>query len=182
MSYSIIDDKLAVTYDHWVVAIVRQPDSNNPEHVSIIIEGADCNGQGLLIRYHLVDHDDGSGRAMVLGNARSKYDIKKDARRMLEVLTRAREFCGHAWSMSRDKVNTLINSIEADTTKHIRYEFFGAGSLFVRSKSSEGHNCFSWAREKLLELKDERVEKMLTKRWTDYVGVRPSFHLVPQSK
>lgn len=79
---------------------------------------------------------------------------------------------GFSWSIPRQKVLQLHKLIQAEVGQEIHYQVLGDRSLFV-SDSSKGHNCFTWAREKLLKLEHPQIVADIGTKPYDRIGTDP---------
>ena len=176
--YAIIGGKHVLSKEQWAVSIVRKNNSNN--HAFIIIEGIEHDDKQVCIKAELVqkskfnNSNAKDSKADVILKPLTDLDdaigrLKKESK-VLHAYT---------WTISKSKKELLIKAIEEETDlkgdKRIDYikpgknqvnTFFNK-SLDNESKASiknnsknqsaeaffgEGHNCMSWAIEKLAKI------------------------------
>jgi len=175
--YSTADSKIPITYDNWVVSLLRKPTGKNPDHAFLVIEGVNQMGKGLLVRYDLVDNEKEQGYALIVSKFLPEIEPNEMKFAFCKELMKQEEVYCKAWSISRQKSLLLFQDIEQDRTKKIKYFISGKNSIFVKSMSIDGHSCFTWAREKLYNLDDERIKKGIPEKWTEFIAAKTSFYI-----
>jgi hypothetical protein len=175
--YSVVDDSLPVTRDHWVVSIARKPDSGNPEHAMLTLEGVNANGQIILRRYDLfMDRDSKEEKALI--NIKQQVVAPRAARYIfLNRFIKGEALYAHTWTITRAQANALHAEIERDQANPPQYQVSGDRSLIAKSYKKEGHSCFSWARAKLLNLNDNRIRGDLYPKMTDFIAAQTSRYI-----
>jgi len=172
---SRLDATLRMTSNSWVVSLLRRKNSTNPRHTYILVEGIDRDGTGIVRRYDLVAYENRGGLASIVIE-RHNVPLLDHMGKSVALIVRLDEnqdkLYSKSWSITRALAETLDQNIQADTTKKIFYSKLGENAL---SGSVEGHNCFTWAREKLNGLQDSNIT--LPEKWPDYIVAHPSLYL-----
>jgi len=173
--YSVFDDNIPVDQDNFAVAILRKPDGKNPEHAFIMVEGRDKDGSGFLWRYDLfIDSGNKENRALI-NRIEKKFQLDQAQSVFKKEILKDEEVYGLAWSITYEQAVELNEDILNDQKNPPIYQVSGDKSLIAKSSSNEGHSCFSWAREKLHNLKDERIK--LPPKYSDFIASKTSFHI-----
>jgi hypothetical protein len=81
-----------------------------------------------------------------------------------------------AWGVTQDQRDRLIQDIEEDKKDPPLYGVSGDLAKF-NSDSRRKHNCFTWAREKLVNLQEDEISNKLEPMFTDWVAAKTSFYL-----
>lgn len=162
---SIVDPSFLVSYDYCAISLLGKKTIHggiHNHHVFILVEGMDIYGRDDISRYELfqnhMDSIDSKGfsKAFIrhrmikppipltrIESAYYKYELKLNDENLY----------GFTWIVPRTKALELHQAIQADMNRSIPYKFLGKESfLSFLGGSTSGHNCFSWAREKLLQL------------------------------
>lgn len=180
---SKVGGELAVTSKTWVVSIIRLPESNQPEHVFLLVEGISESGTLIVRKYHLVaDNDkDRKGYAKIL--TKSSDEQACDVQLIAEVSKKVKARF-QSWHISPIQAAMLDSDVLNDqriadsSPPPMKYSVFGNQSALASSSSHEGHNCFTWAREKLLNLKDTSItDSSIDMKITDWLAAKPSLYL-----
>jgi|GEM_PF-2580360 len=173
--YSSAESKLPVTYEHWAISVMRKPYGKNPDHAFLVIEGINQFGRGLLLRFDLVDNEEKPGYALIVDKTFQNIDPKEMKTVFCKDLMKQEKVYCKSWSITHTQALSLIQDIQQDKIKMIKYYVSGDKSIFVKSTSNDGHSCFTWAREKLHNLNDERIQ--LPEKWTDFIAAKTSFYI-----
>jgi len=176
-TYSTAEPKIPVTYDNWVVSILRKPTGKNPDHAFLVIEGINQLGKGLLIKYELVDNNKKPGYCLIVSKYLHDISPKEMKMAFCRDLMKQEEVLCKAWSISRQKALLLIDDAERDKTQDMKYFVSGKNSIFVKSMSTEGHSCFTWAREKLYNLDDDRIKRDIPEKFSEFIAAKTSFYI-----
>lgn len=56
---------------------------------------------------------------------------------------------GASWIITPEEADSLHAQVEKDQVNPPGYQISGESSLFAKSSSQSGHNCFTWARAKI---------------------------------
>lgn len=185
--YSEVDNRVSITCDQWVVSIARLPETKNPQHAFLILEGIedakaktwfidfvrDSKGEKLyglqgLGKVRIDPHEGELEESLVF-----KCELKAMSVRSSSKLIYS------SWSIDVEKANTLLTKVRRDFEKNgapkdqrIKFHLMGKENITVRWSSSEdGHSCFTWARDKLVNSGDNRIvesfnlEKDLIDSW-----------------
>ena len=94
---------------------------------------------------------------------------------LLENILNGEEVYSISWSITKQQATALHNDILKDKENPPTYQISGDTSLVAKSLSWEGHSCFSWACEKLHNLKDERI--IIPKKYTDFIAAKTSLYI-----
>lgn len=164
-----------------VVAIMRTINSTNPEHAFLIILSLDD-----VMRVELVINNDDSGFARIKSNGETinnpnEQNIKKVSRDLVNSLfTKNWEYL--AWNINKSEFSTLIAAIERDKKFPPRYNMRGDRTLKLTNSQSleNAHNCFTWARKKLLDLNKQEISRELHPEKIDWIAAVPSYYLTTQ--
>lgn len=172
---SRIDTTQRVTPTNWAVSLLRRKNAANPRHTFILVEGIEQDGTGILRRYDLVINEKHHNLADILIKRYDNIELNQ-MDEFTEALVRLDnnddKLYFISWSITCGLAITLDQNIQADTTKKISYHQLGKDAF---SGSAEGHNCFTWAREKLNSLQDRDI--CVSEKWSDYIVAHPSLYL-----
>ncbi len=178
--YSTVDPRIPITYYHWVVSIMRKPYGDNPEHAFLVLEGINKAGKGVLKRYDLVENRTNPEYADILDRSLDDVDPEQMGLVFRRDLMKQATFYHQSWSISYEKVQILIEDVDGDKRKRIEYCMSGSESLYAKSSYNNPHSCFTWAREKLHNLEEERIR--LPEHWTDFLAAKTSFYISDTGK
>lgn len=177
--FSVFDHSIMVDAENWVVAILRKPEAENPEHAFLMVEGRNEQNKAVLRRYDLFIDQKKPGHE---GLVYIKPDIivqPTETKEAVKQILNEDMVHGICWSITRQQAESLHQDILEDSKKPIQYQLSGDRSLLAKSNSMEGHSCFTWAREKLHNLKDERIH--LDEKYSDFIAAIPSRYLKGES-
>ncbi len=176
MPYSTLDPNIPVDQLNFVVSILRKPNSENPEHAFLMVEAISSFDKLVFRRYDLfIDKDSADRRALIYMKPEVVVDVKDAKTALLEDILRGEEVYSISWSITKQQATALHNDILKDKANPPKYQVSGDASLVAKSSSVEGHSCFTWAREKLHNLEDERIR--LPEKYTDFIGAKTSLYI-----
>lgn len=174
VQYSVIDNNIPVSNAQWVVGIARKPRGKNPEHALLLVEGRNSFGQAILRRYDLFDSDSKPGIATI---STKNLNVDSDnAASILDTLLAGDDIYVQSWGITDTQADNLHLDVLQDSKRTFNYQVSGDKSIFAKSTSHEGHSCFSWAREKLLNLNDPRMVSIQADMG-DFVVAQTSRHI-----
>ena len=188
---SIVDDSYFVNDGSWVVSLVCK---KGAEHGFLLIQGSE-GGLSQFWRSDLFLDDDqplrnvgdtSGGKFAASFFKPEKADAIRgmpwDGKALIKLLEKDQAYfealCAEdrglqqqTWRITADQGRRLMQAIDADTQKNIRYILAGNGSSWssVISQCGNYHNCMSWAQKKLVE-----INIATGKTWHDWVVVQPS--------
>jgi hypothetical protein len=183
---SLLTQGRLINYEQWVVHLVRKPESRDPYHVFILLEGINAYGKAFFLRYELVTTGVARGFARIcrkdnLAQTEHTSELDESAReRLLEAFIGQSQKVALSWVLERKQGLQLINTIEGDMGKDIAYSSRGGSALRLRfhAEAEVRHNCFTWAREKLQQLSHERIRRDLANKPFDSVIANPAWYVV----
>lgn len=172
---SRIDNNLRVTYNSWVVSLLRRKNAANPRHAYLVVEGINQFNLGVLYRYDLFEDQQDKQKAFI--NIDSKMNIAlTDMDEAVELAVRLSpendKLYYLSWQVTRDQAEQLHHNILVDKQSDIEYVILGDKSI---SASRTGHSCFTWAREKLHQLNDSSIQ--VKENILDYIVANPQLYL-----
>jgi len=175
-SYSVIDNNIPVDQDNWVVSIMRKPEGENPEHAFLMVEGQNNFNKTILKRYDLfMDKDSSDKKALIYIRPETVVDTADAKTALLEDLLKGEEVYAVLWSITKAQAKSLHDDILKDKANPPKYQVSGDKSLVAKSSGNEGHSCFTWAREKLHNLNDDRIQ--LPEKYTDFIATQTSRYI-----
>lgn len=194
LAKSKVGGELAVTSQTWVVSLVRIPKSNYPEHVFLLIEGINEKNKHTVRRYDLVKHAqrDGYAKILITPTPEEEKEAEEEEEEIkvstVAKLTKNQQVRYQSWQISPSQAAILHQDVlsdqkTADNFPGIKYSVFGSKSVLASSSSHEGHNCFTWAREKLqkleesLEDNDKTITKSIKFQISDCIVAQSSLYL-----
>lgn len=182
-----------LTYDYWVVSLMRKPDGKLPNHVFILIEGLDAYGRGILMRYDMFQFKESEKSHLAYIDVKIKMDISVDQLEAVfhseKIHIQGEKFYACIWALSRPKVIQLYQSLQKDVydengnRREHPYKISGNKSLIGSvDVNSDAHNCFTWARKKLLEINDKNINKDLKEKFIDKIIAHPAQYIYEPKK
>lgn len=175
---SVIDKKLSIKKDQWVVSILRKPNGSNPEHAFLIVEGANSFNQGIIRRYDLFVDRDNKKKSFI--NIKESEWLKSDEREeQLNLFLGGENVYARSWQICEEEAKTLHKNVIGDSTNPPDYQLSGNRSLVAKSSLHEGHSCFTWAREKLLELNNPKIDIEI--KIKDFIAAQTSLYIQPST-
>ncbi|MEM7361681.1 MAG: hypothetical protein AAF335_01570 [Bacteroidota bacterium] len=172
--FSTADSRISISHYIWAVSIMRKPNTYNPDHAFLMVEGITNDGYGIIRRYDLVKKGE-SGFSKIIKKEQASIGIGEMKNMFSLFFLKQDTFYCKTWNIRKEQATSLDQDIVSDTHKEIRYCVSGDKSLLAASMNSSGHSCFTWAREKLHNLEDERIE--LPEKVTDFLGAKTSFYI-----
>jgi hypothetical protein len=180
------NNALYVNEDYYsVVSLVRDTKSRNSEHVFIIIEQI-INGLSVMHFIDFVQDRGNPGKGKVRhfqSNAKITDSLLFSCKlELMEIKNIDDLICTQQWQLTNIACNTLLSNIEEDENKKekIKYAAVGNQSIFVSSSAQKGHNCYTWAREKILATEDPSVKDSLKPpSLGEWLATVPSFKDTP---
>lgn len=166
---SEIDKTYVIDENKWVLTMARKTTGSHTQHTFLIVEGIQ-DGNAVVWFMDLV----GPGMSVMLPNlqssririesfsAQTEAELKRDPllfrceRRMMDVRHNDTIAEQH-WYIDRESALKLIGNITSDQNSPpifniIGKESFITGSSAKSSSKERGHNCFTYAREKIADL------------------------------
>src|SRR5687767_8591692 len=110
---SVLSDKHHVSQTQWVVGMLHKPNSDNPHHVLLVVEGRNGFGQAILRRYGLYIDDKrelGPETRCPYSQIVIRPDVfcsPQDAKAQLEILINAEEYYVKAWEVTDEQARQL---------------------------------------------------------------------------
>ncbi|MEM7361680.1 MAG: hypothetical protein AAF335_01565 [Bacteroidota bacterium] len=172
--YSTANNRITISNNIWAISIMRKPNTYNPDHAFLMVEGITNDGYGIIRRYDLVKKGE-SGFSKIIKKEKKNINISEMESIFCKEFLKRNTFCCKTWSIRKRQAASLDQDVVLDINKDIRYCRLGNRSLVAASTNSTGHSCFTWAREKLHNLEDRRIE--LPEKITDYFGAKTSFYI-----
>ncbi len=182
---SRIKPRLPLNYNNWTVSLLRDQEASNTNHTFLLIEGLNSFGRCFFWRCDLANKyrgqtvESGFARVIIKREQNISIDRARDVVEKNMIKTNPEQnrgihtVVGFCWSIRREQVLRLLKQIYHDETKLIPYHILGDQSFL----SSGRHNCYTWAREKLLTLKAARIVQSLPDTFKDHLGVDPKTRL-----
>ncbi|MBA8667961.1 hypothetical protein H1Q59_08685 [Holosporaceae bacterium 'Namur'] len=88
-----------------------------------------------------------------------------------------------SWNIEREQGEKLHAEILRDVQNPPRYKMSGNENISGHSNtgsSKKGHSCFTWAREKLRNMEDPRID--MPSEWRDKIAAITSRHVGPKTE
>ncbi|CAB4032993.1 Hypothetical predicted protein [Paramuricea clavata] len=185
---SEVDQNRIITDEYWAVSLVRLPDTCNNQHAFIVLEGKIGNKSIIWFADFVANNMDLSPDGMRDGKVRI-YKYKSEGavgssgkllfrcpRRMLRIRKRTR-LIHQTWHIPQPTAEKLMQKIKAQQKNPPQYNPLGKSALAASLGTSSGHNCFTFAREMLLDVDDEYI-KIPQDNLDKWIGSLPSRFLV----
>ncbi len=191
---SLLDGDLEVTQSIWVVSLLRKPAGVNPEHAFIVVEGSREEGRSLLRRYDLLVGDNTKEYEIFV----KELDVAQSLARktLMNDILKNEDVFGKSWQLGSEKADELHQIVDASRRQPERiYNILGevATAPHTAPNSKEenldrisstptsallahgiltapGHNCFTWARAMLRELKLKHITESLPTKSEELVA------------
>jgi len=179
---------LPLAYDQWIISLLRVPKHRKlSSHRFLVLEGFNDLGKAFFIEMHLYEDLNNPPYGLITMTTYLEKDLTKSRQELFDELlinfnnkgdelpntTTTPYFESNSWSITRSQGRQLIEDIKKDQTKKIGYLLTANTSFFAPSRQvpTEGtvHNCFSWARKKLLNLNDPNIQ-VPSKLYLDYIA------------
>ena len=194
---SILDEYTKIAKNNWVVALGRkmQGKTLNTEHAFLLVEGIQENGAVFIAKYELTVSKQGVSVLLINERTGTPTEVQKIFKDILwsktpeniaaELQYNSDGWYKKSWAVTAKQASTLIANIKEDEFKTIPYSISGIESVSGSSNSGSsksGHNCFTWARQKLRDLKEPRINEELESGWMDKLVAVTSRHVGPKEE
>ena len=168
---SEIDPSRFITNDHWVISLVRLPDSSK-EHAFLVLEGRSDN-TWIIWFADFVANDASDllcsgvrdGKVRVIGYHEEPGSSEKLLFRCSLTLMKIREgdhLLHSTWQIRKSTGEVLVRNLKTRQDNPPKYNILGntmlAGSSATSSSNPTGHNCFTFAKKVLHDLRDDYIE------------------------
>lgn len=135
------DNELPVDEDTCVVSLLRKPESDNPEHAFLVVEGENSFGKIIFMRYDLVideASDDNKYKINIRpGNepeGKLTYEDVAAARvGLIQTVLQDRNTVGRIWSIAKTKALALHNNVLKCIEDPGTYNLFGIDATIPKS-------------------------------------------------
>ena len=180
---SEVDSSYKISENLWIVSLVRQPDSLRSQHAFIIIEGIEKEQNKIWFvdfvsngGWHVGTHN---GKIRSFTHEKSINDNEtsliyfrqtKSDKSMMNPKPGSK-IITLSWQVEATKLKEMLNGIEEKIEKKQfpKFMIVGGGTVFSQASDlsnpdEEGgprHNCFTWAKEQLLSLKEDSIKQKL---------------------
>jgi hypothetical protein len=172
---SEVDLTRMITDDYWAISLVRLPDASHKQHAFLVLQGMTGN-KSMIWFVDFVANDtfdlllpgmrDGRVRMddykaeEVVGSSPSGKLLFQCRTRLMKI-RKGNRWLHQTWHITKGTAQNLIQCIDGWRKKPPKYNILGdsklAASSATLSNNSTGHNCFTFARMILLDLKDENI-------------------------
>ena len=188
---SAVHDAFHLNYEIWVVSLMRKAEEGNTEHAFLMVEGINQFGNLVVKRYDLVKHEVRKGYADIL--IRPENDEENSNLETVVNLTKGDKCFYQSWQITREQASHLHSNvlldrqIANDSHQGISYQIVGNEAILPNPSSpsnicKQGHNCFTWAREKLRVLNDPAISNSIKSKITDCIAAKTSLYLKDPEK
>jgi hypothetical protein len=171
-------EKYEISTQQWVVSLYRKPKGQNPDHPYILIESLDIAKRASLHRYDLqaIGEMGHVRREVAHGLALNNHDIWAAFFERFAIREQVR---GVSWSVSWELGMQLIKALDHMVENHIQIAYGLRGSYCkFGSRAENVENCYTWARNKLIEhLGESMVEPLLPITWRDWIVSTPRMYI-----
>jgi hypothetical protein len=174
---------LPLSYESWVASILRYPNEYKPDYTILVLEGINAFGQGIFIKLRLKVDQNEPNLAIILIDSYSNIEKINIEEIFRQCIVKQCEFYYLSWNISRIQALSLWEDAKVDQRKTIHYHILRE-SMSTKSFENNNqekahiHNRFSWAREKLHNLKDSNIN--LPEEYTDFIGEKNNFNSNPK--
>ena len=168
---SAIDSTRMISDDYWVISLVRLPDRGNSEHAFLVLEAK----TGTTLKIWFIDFvarketdlflpgiRDGRVRIKIIqaeGTAASSSELLFQCQEKLMNVRPNERLLHSSWPISKSNAEVFLENVEAQREKPPKYNILGnSKASAVPSCDDAGHNCFTFARKMLHDLKDPYVK------------------------
>lgn len=187
---SVIQPTLSVSAAHWVISLLIRPDSKNPEHTFLLVEGLDDIQQARIFRkYDFVMNQEPAKNVTAFSKQYpGAIQIREDRGCLLANYPKqehqdyfkryvfSKHTQGFSWILSKQLLEKLDTRIRAEQGDASAYHISGESASTPKLSSQSGHNCYTWARRQLIRL-DPIFETKLPNSFMDLLAAYPSRHL-----
>lgn len=189
---SEIDKSRIIVDESWVLSIVRKLDGVHQEHAFLILEGKQDN-KSLIFFIDLVGNPilpglgDGKIRVCPYEGGLMDEDLVFQCDRKMMDIRKGDRISSTSWNISKELAKTFVETVIKEKEMPPKFNILGnrsilAGGTGFSSSVSTGHNCFTWAKEKIRNLNDPNIA-IIEDDLTSYIFSRTSQLLVnPQQK
>jgi ankyrin repeat protein len=151
------DIRPLITFDVWHASLIQLPRSELAHHVSLIIEGRDAHTGKFIIRKYDCYYDNKNPKFIFITVKNEEsilFSQRKNVMRTLlkeHIINRETIKYKH-YQIKNIEAERIHQDILNDQKEQIPY-FAGGNATLSRYSSDKckGHNCFTWAREKLIK-------------------------------
>lgn len=181
---SVLSNTHKVSVTKWVVGMLRKPNSKDPHHVILVVEGRNSFGQALLRRYDLyIDeqrksekNDENYAKIIIKPDV---FCAHQDTKTSLDMLVNAEEYYVKSWPISADTARILHDNILETQKNPPIYNLSGDESSCNRKseKIDGAHSCYTWARYEL-----KRIGLDVPKNTLDNIIAVPDFVIKPEGQ
>lgn len=159
---SEVDKSRMISDENWVVSLVRKVKGAHKEHAFLVLEGQD-ETHALIYFIDFVGNPIFSGLrdGIVRMETRKKELTGKHLlfsceKKMMDV-RKGDLISSTSWNLSKENAEALLRDARTSQEKPPKFNLLGNKSLFAIGtgatfRKSTGHNCFTWARERLRNL------------------------------
>lgn len=170
-------DFLRINEDYYsVISLVRNEKSGNSEHVFITIEQI-VAGRSKMFFIDFVKNPEKKGLGMVrciLETGKITDPLLYSCKLSMMKIGSIEDLKCSSWMVPNEVANKLLVLVEEEKSKNIYYALPGNRSIFSWFGSQKGHNCYTWAREKLLSTKSPIIKQALKLTLGEWLAAVPS--------
>ena len=161
-------------YNH-VLVIMRLQKAKNEEHCFLIVETLEQITRIELLK-DKANNSQGYSIIKRADSVVSSVDEKTIMPTLVKTLrlTFPENWVYLACNITTLQLNELFSDIEKDMKSPPKYNVAGDKAAL---NFEGGHSCFSWAREKVLNLKIKEMSKLLEPKLSDWLAAKPKFYL-----
>ena len=193
--YSEVEPNRPITTEFWAVSLVRLPEKN-AQHAFLVIEGKDAQKSVIWFADFVVPKlsdllTPGTRKGKVrlkyyesaqLENCKLLYECKD---KLMDVSSDDRLLYS-SWSISATTAKKLVKNLEEYQKNPPKYNILGNASVLAWSSATSssdetGHNCYTFGRTALNDLKDDSI-RLPKHRLGDWVFTAASRHLPDHQK
>lgn len=149
----------------------------NTHHAFLVVEGVDRLGKVFFRRYDFCQDQMTPIKGIVRINESDYAGIDPlAAKPELDNMLRQDEIYSKSWNITKEQGADLRKDVIDDSKNPPNYVIWGSESFSTKIKSiGNGHSCFTWAREKLLKLKDKQIT--LPMKFSDVILAIPDLYI-----
>ena len=193
--YSEVEPNTPITTPLWAVSLVRLPEKN-AQHAFLVIEGKDAKKSVIWFADFVVPKlsdllTPGTREGKVrlkyyespqLENCKLLYECKNE----LMAVSSDDRLLYSSWSISATTAKKLVENLEEYKKNPPKYNILGNASVLAWSSATSssdepGHNCYTFGRTALNDLKDDRI-RLPKQQLEDWVFTAASRHLPDYQK
>jgi hypothetical protein len=169
---SEINQTYKIISDNWVLSLARKLEGAHQQHAFFILEGIEDNKAVIwfmdLVGNPLLPNLQNAKIRIYTFSAESHNELKttpllyRCTRKMMD-LTPNEQIACKTWYIAKEDAVNLISDIKKDKDNPPKFNILGEGSLLTgssaySSSTDRGHNCFTYAKEKINNLNCESVK------------------------